>query len=324
MLAQTWERLLNVHPIGVQDNFFELGGHSLLAVRLVSDIKKVSGKTIPLTSLFQKATIEYLAGILDSDSESSSWSILVEIQSGTKWPFFCVNAPNVGALGYFALARHMDRNQSIYGLQAQRLQSEIEGERDQFELESLAKDYISAMREVQAEGPYLLGGMCEGAQIACEMARQLDAEGQKVSLLAIFDTWNLDHTSRLRAFLRFSRAEQLSALQRKVRIAAKKINLFLRSARSQPNRPRNPGSANYGLGRDLVPRIYGGTVTVFRVAEQQYYRIRDEQLGWGRRALGGVGVYFIPGEHFTIFREPHVQALAQNLSDCIQKALESS
>jgi thioesterase domain-containing protein len=300
-----------------------LGGHSLLAVRLVSDIKKVSGKTISLTSLFQKATIEYLAGILDNDSESSSWSTLVEIQSGTKWPFFCVNAPNVGALGYFALARHMDRNQSIYGLQAQR-QSEIEGEHDQFELESLAKDYISAMRGVQAEGPYLLGGMCEGAHIAVEMARQLDAEGQKVSLLAIFDTWNVDHFSRLRAFLRFSRTEQLRALERKFRIAAKRINLFWRGGGSQPLRPRNPGSANYWPGRDWAPRIYSGHVTVFRVAEQKYYRVRDEQLGWSQRVLGGVGVHLIPGDHFTIFQEPHVQALAKNLSDCIHQALESN
>jgi thioesterase domain-containing protein len=313
---------LDVHPVGVKDNFFDLGGHSLLATRLVSDITKVSGKTIPLTSLFQKATIEYLAGILDNDSGSSSWSTLVEIQSGTKWPFFCVNAPNVGALGYFGLARHMDPNQSVYGLQGQR-QRKIEGEYDQFELESLAKEYIRAMRGVQPEGPYLIGGMCLGAHIAFEMARQLEAEGQRVSLLAIFDTWNLDHFSRLRAFLRFSRSEQLMALQRKVRIAVNRIKRFLSGGRSRPSGAGDP-AANYWLGRDLVPRTYRGNVTVFRVYEQQYYRIRDEQLGWGQRALGDVAVHFITGEHLTIFREPHVHALAKNLSDCIQKALESN
>ena len=321
MLGQIWERLLDVHPVGVKDNFFDLGGHSLLATRLVSDIKKVSGKATPVTCLFQNATIEYLAEILDNDSGSSSWSTLVEIQSGTKWPFFCVNAPNVGALGYFGLARHMDPNQSVYGLQGQS-QRKIEGEYDRFDLESLARDYIRAMRGVQAQGPYLLGGMCLGAHIAFEMARQLDAQGQKVSLLAIFDTWNLDHPSRLRAFLRFSRIEQLRALQRKVRIAAKRIKRFLCFGRSQPSRSGG-SAANYWPGRDLFPRIYRGNVTVFRVSKQQYYRIRDEQLGWGRRTLGGVAVHFIPGDHFTIFREPHVQALAQNLSDCIQKALES-
>src|SRR5205823_6450096 len=33
-LAEIWEQVLGVHPLGVRDNFFERGGHSLLAVRL--------------------------------------------------------------------------------------------------------------------------------------------------------------------------------------------------------------------------------------------------------------------------------------------------
>ena len=47
------------------------------------------------------------------------------------------------------------------------------------------------MREVrgfQAQGPYCLGGYCFGGNVAYEMARQLQAVGEKVALLALLDT----------------------------------------------------------------------------------------------------------------------------------------
>ncbi|MBV9341275.1 MAG: amino acid adenylation domain-containing protein, partial [Acidobacteria bacterium] len=39
-LAQMWESLLGVGPIGIRDNFFDLGGHSLLAARLIHEIEE--------------------------------------------------------------------------------------------------------------------------------------------------------------------------------------------------------------------------------------------------------------------------------------------
>jgi surfactin family lipopeptide synthetase A len=63
-LAQIWEDLLDVRPIGIRDNFFDLGGHSLLAVRLVNRIEQVWGEKIPLATLHAEATIEHLANVL--------------------------------------------------------------------------------------------------------------------------------------------------------------------------------------------------------------------------------------------------------------------
>jgi amino acid adenylation domain-containing protein len=60
-LAQIWEEVLDIRPIGVKHNFFELGGHSLLAVGLVAHIQQAMGQTLPLTTLFRNATIERLA-----------------------------------------------------------------------------------------------------------------------------------------------------------------------------------------------------------------------------------------------------------------------
>ena len=52
----------------------------------------------------------------------------------------------------------------------------------------MAAYYINAMRTVQAEGPYLLGGWSMGGVVAFEMAQQLHAQGQRAALLALLDT----------------------------------------------------------------------------------------------------------------------------------------
>lgn len=71
-LAQIWEELLDIRPIGIRDNFFELGGHSLLAVRLVDQIEQFWGKRISATTLLAGPTIEQLADVLVQSHDTSS------------------------------------------------------------------------------------------------------------------------------------------------------------------------------------------------------------------------------------------------------------
>jgi len=52
----------------------------------------------------------------------------------------------------------------------------------------IAAHYLSQLREVQAEEPYFLGGYSFGGTIAFEMARQLQAGGEKVAFLFIIDS----------------------------------------------------------------------------------------------------------------------------------------
>jgi amino acid adenylation domain-containing protein len=71
-LAEIWEDILKIHPVGVRDDFFELGGHSLLAVRMMDRIEQVFGRKLPLGSLFGGATIERLANVLLSPETRGS------------------------------------------------------------------------------------------------------------------------------------------------------------------------------------------------------------------------------------------------------------
>jgi amino acid adenylation domain-containing protein len=60
-LTKIWQDLLGINPIGIHDNFFELGGHSVLAMRVVHYIEKELSITIPISILFQFASINELS-----------------------------------------------------------------------------------------------------------------------------------------------------------------------------------------------------------------------------------------------------------------------
>jgi aspartate racemase len=60
-LAELWRRILKVPNVGLDDNFFDLGGDSLLLVAVHSNLQKHLQTEIPLTDLFEFATIRKLA-----------------------------------------------------------------------------------------------------------------------------------------------------------------------------------------------------------------------------------------------------------------------
>ena len=328
-LVQVFEKLLGVSSIGIRDNFFDLGGHSLLAVRLVSEIEKETGRRLPLVTFFQGATIEYLASVLRDDVESRDWPTLVEIQGGNEnVPLFCVSMPNVNALGYRSLARYLGSNQPVFGLQAQ-YPEDLEGEHSQEAVDNIATDYLAALRAQRPKGPYQFVGLCRGAHIAYEMARRLEQEGEEVALLGILDTWVVENTYSIFFYLehyadRFVWLMRLG-LKNQLEFIRKKARGVLMSRMStDAKRKRNPLHEIYFPGPNFVPRTYKGRIAVFRAHRQPRQRIRDVSLGWGRLALGGVDVFYIPGGHIGVLKEPHVQGLANELRKCLLANRESA
>ncbi len=60
VIAELWQELMGVGPIGIHDNFFELGGHSLLAIQLTSRIRDAFGMELPLQKIFADLTVAAL------------------------------------------------------------------------------------------------------------------------------------------------------------------------------------------------------------------------------------------------------------------------
>ncbi|MBW4678187.1 MAG: amino acid adenylation domain-containing protein [Desmonostoc geniculatum HA4340-LM1] len=339
-LVQILEGLLNISPIGVTNNFFDLGGHSLLAVRLMAQIHKQFGQKLLISTLFQGATIEQLASILRQSADSVRSSPLVAIQPhGSKPPLFFVHPIGGNVLCYYELARHLEPDQPFYGLQSLGLDGESQPHN---RIEDMATDYIKALRLVQSQGPYFLGGWSMGGVVAFEMAQQLQRQGHQVALLALLDTlapvasnkpaqienydsatvlinlaWDMANSAGKNCFISEQHLQQLEP--------EKQLNYFLEQAKIANLISLDIGieelccflrvfqSNNQAL-LNYQPQIYPHRIQLFRASERTTHDLDNPTLGWDKLSSEALEIIAIPGNHYTMLGLPHIQELKQRLN----------
>jgi thioesterase domain-containing protein len=73
------------------------------------------------------------------------------------------------------------------------------------------------------------------------------------------------------------------------------------------------------LASAYVVRPYAGRITLFRPSEAPVRVATPPDRGWGRFAAA-VEVHVVPGQHHTMVKEPHVQALARQFEVCLRQA----
>lgn len=319
-LVKIWAAVLGHQEVSVKSNFFEIGGHSLLVVRVIAQIEKILGHSIPMTAFFQAPTAEQLADVIRKNQMGlvSSSSSLVALQPfGSKLPFFCVpgNLGNV-FVDLADLARHLGLHQPFYGLQ--------DGLHNPSRIEALAAHYLTEIRSVQPEGPYLLGGVCWGGLVAFEMAQQLHAQGQQVALLVLIEPvpppfhkiplyFNILKSLIVRVVNRFGYHSQ-NLLQHKPLENRAYVGLKTKLV------------ANMRAAACYNPRPFSGRITLLLAQEAATDISADPRLAW-QKLTNDMDVHIIPGSHVTITRvydaapdEVQAKALADRLQGCLEGA----
>jgi amino acid adenylation domain-containing protein len=346
-LAKTWENLLNISPIGVTDNFFELGGHSFLAVRLMAQIYDKFEHNLPLSTLFENPTIEKLAAIVSQPSRKSSNSHLVAINSsGGKTPFFCIHGAGGNVSPYFNISRRLGEDYPFYALE-----DSLEQDKPEIvSVEETATRYLQEIRKVQPNGPYLLGGHCYGGVLAFEMARQLHNQGDTVGLLVVIDAilpeTIIEPTDDDDAKFLLRIAESIKTedgvdfsvpfeelrdlpLTEQLNLINQKANFIFSDAEIQDF------LSHYKLFklhvqamRNYIPQVYPQPITIFRASEEIIHDFdnpewssSDPLLGWVKCSSQPIQTVDIPGDHFSILVEPHIQELTKQLKKCIDNAM---
>jgi thioesterase domain-containing protein len=243
----------------------------------------------------------------------------------SKRPLFFVHPAGGNVLCYADLVRHLGPDRPFYGLQAQGLDGL---QAPHAHVEEMARCYIESLRTVQPEGPYLLGGWSMGGVVAFEMAQQLQARGQPVALLALIDSdvpagnpFEEDDVTILGNIALGQglpiRPERLMELEPDERLAlvldeAKRLGVMPPDIElTQIRLLFHVFESNMQAVRRYTPRVYSGPITLFKAEVSLSGRAKDSD--WSVLAGGGLTVYAVPGDHFTIARAPNIEILAGQL-----------
>ena len=65
-VAAVWSDILGAERVGLSDHFFEMGGHSLLAMQVVSRLRHVLAREVPLKLVFEQPRLEGFAAALQA------------------------------------------------------------------------------------------------------------------------------------------------------------------------------------------------------------------------------------------------------------------
>ncbi|MHA7875722.1 type I polyketide synthase [Roseivivax sp.] len=361
-LAGFWEDLLGVRNVGVDDSFFDLGGHSLIAVRLFSMVKKTYRVDFPISVLFEAPTIRQCAALIAekaglSDQPAGSEAArpaltrperrfahvvpMHEGEPGPRRPFFLVAGMFGNVLNLRHLALLLGRDRPFYGLQAKGLYGD---EAPHETIEEAARDYIAEMKRIQPEGPYLVGGFSGGGITAFEIARQLEALGDAVALVAMLDT----PLPQKRPLLAVDRAViQLQEARRKgfgypLVWARNRIRWEIEKRRARGATEMAEAFHNLEIEAAFLgavaryePAPYAGRVALFRPPLRAKWRVAGGRLvnderaylthdnDWGGH-LSDLEVIEVPGDHDSMVLEPNVRVLAQALRRVLQEAERGS
>ncbi|GAA0624214.1 hypothetical protein GCM10010174_49210 [Kutzneria viridogrisea] len=307
-LTGIWREFFADREFGVSTSFFSLGGNSLLAVRMMSRISTELDRSLPLSVLFGHPTIAALAEVV-RDSRVRSREALVPIrETGSLTPLVLVHPVGGDVLCYSALAELLGPDQPVYALQVP--DSALSS------IPEMAKHYVQTL----PGGRCRLGGWSMGGMIALEMATLLDSV-ERVDLIDIIEPpgartepvaderlyawfardlaglsgvdWTPGHCESLRGLYSQARAAKVLPADVDLDTLAAIFERFARNTRA--------------LLAYEAPS-YGGQVRIHRAGAAP-----EVAQAWLDRCTGDARVIDLPGDHYSVVREPDVRALAEAL-----------
>lgn len=347
-VSHIWKEVLNLDAVDPNVPFFEAGGNSLLLVRLFARLNKSFGTRLPITTIFDAATVSGLSERLRNHADIRA---LVPVQPhGDRPPVFMIHS----YLLYQALSQSLGESQPFYGLRELETDSELA-------MQQRVANYVREIRSVQPHGPYSVMGWCAAGPLTVEVARSLIEAGESVTSVILFDSWlpgylnsvegtrehgvQLSRWRTLRNKLRRhnEKMRTLSMAQRLQYLRA----AVARYALSRRNRffIRHWSNLNILATRFRLPLpqfMYNTTLTTF-AAMSAYHpqqvtvrlnliRAHDSReilgaspgCGWEQVATQGVEVLWAPGDHETMFLGENLQATTALIRHCLEGSQRES
>jgi thioesterase domain-containing protein len=281
-------------------------------------------------------------------------SPVVELQPGAfDRPFFCVHSAEGGAVQFAQLAMCLGPDQPFYAIQG------LNPAAPYIEIEERAARYNHALRRIQPEGPYLLGGWSYGGLVAFEMANQLSKSGHEVALLVLLDPMTPIPTQEHANYASIDTEDPVTLLEHIRELVGgglelrlddlrqlagdELLNHILQEAKRTPILPPDIDAGDLVMwlrgyraklqsARNYVPAVYPGRITLFTtrsrpldVSQAGGDLNRDDSVTvWRGLSSCPVEVHVVSGTHHTMIQEPDVRGLAGLLRECIRRATDHS
>jgi amino acid adenylation domain-containing protein len=181
-ISGIWKKLLMLNEVALDESFFASGGNSVLAIRLVNELEKEFGISLPYAKLFELETIKDMAAFIEASARNSSVRFSVQLTKGAE-NLFCFHPIGGGISCYLPLVDKFGDDLSIVAFQGLDLQNG-----KGLSLEDLAREYMKELLQIQPQGPYYLLGWSFGGIVAYHIASMLESEG-KAAKLIMLDPW---------------------------------------------------------------------------------------------------------------------------------------
>lgn len=242
-------------------------------------------------------------------------------EAGARTPVIALNNRSV----YYPLAQKLGAERPFIDIQLYHPDGPFDLPRRAFE--DFAADAVQLIRWAQPKGPYILCGHCVFGSLAFEAARQLQREGEEISLVAVFDTWAPAYRETMPWHDR-----QLRRLQLRINAYANRVRQFGRGEIGVREIVWLPILRRLGMGPKLPPKIplpgswfdkhlqtsfveyrpnpYDGDLLVIRSQEAMRGRLFDARMGWAPLVAGELRNVDVRGMHLDMFRPPFVDDVA--------------
>ena len=325
-IAALWRSLLNLDDVGRDIDFFEAGGTSFLIIKLRDRLEQEFGFEISLRTCFEHPTVAGLAEHLDDPDASNTQDAIVSLlRPGDEGlpRLFCLYGVHL----YQDLARALPSSAQVFGMHVPIFYNPSTESCPT--VSDAASRYVELIRQQQPHGPYHLAGLCFGGLVAYEAARQLEAGGETVDVLAVFDS-RLPQSRSVRRGLRAWSI--LLRILTKPRFALEQVQRRI-SRRHKKNEPSPTQDERIelpirGASVDEQARAYSAVanpirakVLLFRATKEPHpeWLVYERDFGWSALAKE-IDIFDIPGSHLEIIRAPHAEPVAAE----IQKAIGES
>lgn len=228
-------------------------------------------------------------------------------KTGHKTPIFLIHPIGGTVFWYTHLAKHLDPDRPLYGIQ----DPGIESENYFFDtLEEMANFYFMQIKNIQPSGPYIIGGASFGATVAIEICHHLNES--EVIAIPILDGWAVyPKDLKNEEYFRESMLKQQNDWKSK--FDAYGYNEFNKIFSTQKHRLE--------LLYKYKMRNITHPILLFKAKEVMdiFSPIDCPDNNWRKYSCAHLDIINVDGNHETMFQNDYVKNLSNELSILLEK-----